>query len=967
MVAAAGSRNRRIPWPALFVLGAGVALLAVALLLALRPKPGATVADAREQLARGQVDQAVDVLNRVLTGQPENTRALLLRARCQLAYEPPDYEAARRDFRRVLELEPGHPPARLGLVRVDLEALTARPRHEQAPDAFQEIVRSAREIAEAHPERLGPYAVIGRAHHALFTYHARQAALILEEAGGAEPVEAGVAGVLVGRFAAAETFCDEWRAREPDAGGAGLKEHLDAAREHFALAVDNLQTACGTDAGPGRPETELFLAELFLNRGELEQAIARADRAMKRPGADVARAALVRTRALDEQAEQLATAGQADDAEQLTRGNIEFLRPVLRDYPEAGDLRELLAAQYVRVGRYSDAADVADYGAEPSRRRRGRYVVALSHLRDGRYDEAVAELSRTRRAMKDDPRFHHAFGLALSGAVASDAPEQAIEQFQHVVLLRPNFLPARFHLARLYVGKSWFGRAKEQCERILESPNRPERFELQVYLLLSEVERGLRNYDEVIPRLREAARLAPTGDALLAGARLLAEPGTPDPRDAGSRADSPAESDPTYLCVRGYVYLDQKKLEPALESFKRAATLDPEYLMAYVHMANAHESAGQLDQAAEMYKEALDRNERLALPRNAALHFGLAVLYIRQKRFGPAAEHLQQALEIDDGHAASRAWLADLHLRRGELGKALNQIRTVIYAGEDRAALRFCAGLIQSLRARQSDDEIRQQIHGTARLTGAGGDVSRDDVESERRHRWDRAARQYERALRLDPNFRYFHELIPIHAMQAVRFPVAFYKMAQTCRRALQDAPPADRPRLRRQLAAACLAVGLKDKALEAARLALQLALDAEPADEAEVLRSRFVLANCLLATKQFGEARAEAARMSGAVPGFKQAYTRMVNRLALYAAAPERHPRRGVAMTLHKLAGRDLCLALLFSRSAAPWHPFARDLHSRIVRKEPGSILARQALAELYVVASRLRAALSTDYEAEE
>ncbi|MFW6107656.1 MAG: tetratricopeptide repeat protein [bacterium] len=968
MAAAARSRNRRAAsWPGLFVLAAGLALLAVVLLLALRPQPGATVAEARDRLARHQVDQAVDVLNRVLTDRPNDTRALLLRGRCHLAHDSPDYQAARRDFRRVLELAPGDPEARLGLVRVDLAALTARPRHQQAPAAFQAIIRSARDIAEAHPERLGPYAVIGRAHHALFTYHARQAALILEDAGGGASVEEAVAGVLAGRFRAAETFCDEWRAREPDAGGAGLREHLDAAREHFALALDNLETACGTEDGPGRPEAELFLAELFLCRGELEQAVARADRAMKRPGADVARAAAVRARAVDEQAEQLAAAGQADDAERLTRRNIEFLQPVLRENPDAGDLRELLAAQYVRLGRYDEAADVADYRADPARRRRGRYVLALSHLGEGRYDAAAAELSRIRSLMEDDPRFDYAFGLALSGAVASNAPEQAIEQFQHVVLLRPGFLPARFHLARLYVRKGWFGRAKEQCERILDTPNRPQRFELQVCLLLSEVERGLRNYDEVIPWLRQAAGLAPTGDALLAAARLLAEPGTAGPGDAGSRADSPTENDPSYLCLRGYVSLDQKKLGPALENFKRAATLDPEYLMAYVHMANAHESAGQLDQAVEVYKEALNRNERLVLAPNAALHFGLAVLSLKQERLGPAATHLQQALEIDDGHAASRVWLADLHLRRGELEAALNQVRTVIYAGEDRADLRFAVALIQSLRARQSDDEIRQQIRGSARLTGGRRDVSGDDIESERRHRWDRAARQYERALRLDPDFRYFHELVPIHAMQAVRYPVAFHKMAQTCRRALRDAPSSARPRLRRQLAAACLAVGLKEKAIEAARLAVQLAQDADPVDEADVLRSRFVLANCLLGAKQFGEARAEAGRLNGAVPGFKQAYTRMVHRLALYAAAPERHPRRGVAMTLHKLAGRDLSLALLFSRSGAPWHPFARDLYGRIVRKEPGAILPRQFLAELYVVASRLRAAVGDEEAAAE
>ncbi len=953
MTAAARNRTGRRPlWSALLLVAAGAALLALVVALSMRPPRRPTIADANRHLAQREIDQAIQVLNQMLTYEPDRIDALLLRGDSHLRQQPPDHDAARRDFNRVLELEPDSPNARLGLLHIEFDVLNELPRARQQNAAFREIAQSALDIAEEHPGMGRPLGLAGRAKHALFRYHARQVVLIVEELAGAEAPDEVLTGLMSGQFEPAEAFYDSWIKREPRVAELGLAEHLATAKLNFHRTISHLEQAGDIDIRKGDPQSELFLATLLLEQGALAEAIERADRAQRMPGCDIAQAALVRSRAMAAQAEQFEEAGQSEEAESVRNRAIALLSPILSDRPDAEDVRDFLVAQHLRLGDYRAAANLGPARHDPVAR---HLAVALPYMGDGQYSRAIEELSLVTSRRTNVERFQHISGLTMSEGVGIEAAKRGIEHFRQAIRARPNFVPARIHLARLYLNTGYYSISREQCLSVLAISNRPSNLDPRMYLILAESERGLGNYDKVIPWLNEALHSSDSGQALIREARLLVQLG---PIDQAVVPDSqlPPATHPTDARVRGHVYLSEGDLANAERSFRRATALDPECLMSFVHLAEAFRADGQLDQAEEYYLTALDRGERFMLPDNAAVHFGLGALYLQKEQNADAREHLEQALEIDEDHHAARIALVGLLIREDDYETALDQLRTLEYSREERADVIFLIALLHSVRARQPDYVLRRYIESIREYEG---DIGRDDIRDERHRRIARAARKYELALRRDPRFRYIRELSLIRAKLGIRSTPEFDKMTTACRRAVEDAGSHDRAVLLRRLAVAYLATGDAENAVRALQSAYEDVRAAEHPDISEDLRIRFTMANALLSARQTREARAIIAEMRAAAPVGVQAYVETVNRLLPpYSVHLDSFHQTLDTALLHEQTWRDQSVALLLARANPFWLSAAEQLYARMVRRTPGDISARQALAELHVVQARLRSA---------
>ena len=55
----------------------------------------------------------------------------------------------------------------------------------------------------------------------------------------------------------------------------------------------------------------------------------------------------------------------------------------------------------------------------------------------------------------------------------------------------------------------------------------------------------------------------------------------------------------------GNILQEQDKLDPAIEAYKKAVTIKPDYPEAYNNMGNAFQEQGKLDAAIEAYKKAV--------------------------------------------------------------------------------------------------------------------------------------------------------------------------------------------------------------------------------------------------------------------------------------------------------------------------------------------------------------------------
>jgi len=941
------ARGRFSLWSAAGILAIGVGLLGYVLVMMLQPKPPATLQRARDQAERRLYFKAIGTLTELLDAEPKHLDARLLRARCRLKTR--EFDAAREDFEQALADQPGLPVARLGLAEVMW--------HRNQYDPAKAL---AEEVAREHPSLPGPYAVIGKIEFARFQEQARECVQLLEDDPNNPLTVAAATEIRLGRFESTEAYWQRWHAREPgNATLQKLRQHLDAAKEHFDSAVANLRKGCGLAPeidGPGEPETRLLLAAVLLESGRFDEAEEAVAQALKQPGVDRVQATIIQAQVLSDRADQMMNqAAAADDAALRERANaltnqaIALLEALLEDYPQAVRARDKLVAHYVRALRFEDANRLVSQKRGGSRDPMAHYVRAIVHLARREYEEAASELLMVQNEMRGQAQYHFSLGLAYyRGGGPQAAVELATSEFRAVVHLLPHFVPARFRLARLYLRQGAYEDVREQCERILEVPGRSAQLNAPVYLMLSEALQGLNDFAPALRWLDHAYQAIGDSpkDPLIAQWYAVIEQGKEDQVLANldeAQANLKAPRDrAAFECIRGYAYLKKGLREKAFDAFNKALMLDQTYIMAYVHLANAHETYNELDQAMRAYERGNKMLADLRLPKNAALHFGMALVYLKQDRPLDARRQLDEVLEIDPNHTAARLRLAALELQERRFDNALREVALVIRR-RDSAEARFLAGLIHSAAARRPDADLRAEIEtrrlGTPGMRGVP--VTEDDLAAARRLSWDEAVKHYERAITLDPRFRFSYEAGLIYAMQG-----RFDPMVAVYRRALKSAPPAARRQLQRHLATALCANGSYRDAVEAAREALKPLPQAARPDPNERLRNRFTLINALIAGGDFAEARAEVGRTSGTLTGFRKAYLEMIERL---------DASRGDGRALNETVGRELNLALLFSRAGVAWLPQAELTYNRLLAADPKNIIAMRYLSDLYIVTQRL------------
>lgn len=986
-------------WLAGTVLLFAAVVLVYVIVLALQPEPGTTVEAAVQEMQRRSFHAAIDILTKVIRREPASTEALLVRGTCYAKTR--QLTKARQDFDQALKLEPGLPAARLGLADILCRE-----------DDYDAALAAARDVAKAQPRLCAPYAVIGKAHYRLFERAARQCIALLEERPKEPLTTRAVTEIRQGRFGPAEQCLTHWKDKAPgDEKLAEFEAKLHEARTHFASTLDALKIGSGQTAerpGTGDPDTWLLLAAILLEQGEHQQALRTAERALALAGVDRVQATKIKAEVLSQRAARLVREGVKENnpqklrrADQANREAIELLEKLVRTNPDAASVRDKLAMHYIRAGRFDDADLQALHNVKQSHSTMGHYVRGIVHLSKGEYEKAASEFLTVRGEMENEPRFHFSLGLAYyRRGGASARPALAATQFRRVILLMPNFVPARLRLAELYLYDGWYQEALEQCESVLAIPGRAARTDAQVYLLRSEAHRGLSQLDEARLWMRRAVEAAHSEGALIDQVRLMLELGMANEVLSEYELRRLKERDtPVYACIRGLALAKKGRPEEAIQNFEKAIRLDTQYVMAYVYLASVYESQGRLDKAVKEYQrgrkmlaglapaarefnrynrnlddkvdktefkgdpqrfEKLDTNgdgiyTRDEIPIDPSLHFGIARLQILQGRFDLAKPQLKTVLNLDEKHVPARLRLATLALRERDYRSALQQATFVIRFCKETPEAHFLAGVIHSAVARRPAAEIRAAIQKRREKDSvmAGIKVTDQDIAAERRVAWDAAVRSYERAIEIAPGFRLSYEVALVYAMQE-----EFDKMASVYLRALRISPPAAKPQLQRQLAIAYLCSGDLDKAVKSAQGALDGSLLVTRPDPKEVLRNRIVLVNCLVGIGDFLRARAEVNRASGELPEFRRAYFWMINRLDALKRNAHLHQTPTVAAAMHRGVAKRLSLAFLFSRSGVVWLPYARELYQGLLRKDSENVVAMRLLGDLCIVLSRLRRA---------
>jgi arylsulfatase A-like enzyme/Tfp pilus assembly protein PilF len=123
----------------------------------------------------------------------------------------------------------------------------------------------------------------------------------------------------------------------------------------------------------------------------------------------------------------------------------------------------------------------------------------------------------------------------------------------------------------------------------------------------------------------------------------------------------------------GNEYSRRREFSQALDCYKRALALKPDYDLAVFNMANVYRTLGRDDDALEGYRRLLALD-----PKNAQAHQEVAQVMVDQGKLQEARKELNHALELEPAMAAARNTLGALRLKQGDPSGGAREIQAAL-------------------------------------------------------------------------------------------------------------------------------------------------------------------------------------------------------------------------------------------------------------------------------------------------
>ncbi len=113
----------------------------------------------------------------------------------------------------------------------------------------------------------------------------------------------------------------------------------------------------------------------------------------------------------------------------------------------------------------------------------------------------------------------------------------------------------------------------------------------------------------------------------------------------------------------GLLFLKKNLIKEAIEQFKLALEIDPNYHEVYANLGRALLIAGAYDEAVDYMREAVEN-----VPNYADLQNYIGVAYLYQEKFPEAIQHLSAAIRLNENYIGAHYYLGVAHL-----AEAVNQ------------------------------------------------------------------------------------------------------------------------------------------------------------------------------------------------------------------------------------------------------------------------------------------------------
>jgi arylsulfatase A-like enzyme/Tfp pilus assembly protein PilF len=217
-----------------------------------------------------------------------------------------------------------------------------------------------------------------------------------------------------------------------------------------------------------------------------------------------------------------------------------------------------------------------------------------------------------------------------------------------------------------------------------------------------------------------------------------------------ARLNKVVSQDPHILdawVMLGNEYSRKREYHTALEHYKRALAINPDYDLATINLAQAYRALGDYRAALLGFERYLQRD-----PKNALVRYQMGELYMDLEQYDQAEGAFRHALSDDTRVAAARNALGVVALKRGDLQRAEQEIRQALAEKEDVKLAHFNLALIAEQRGdwTKAAAEYQKEIDMHADAYKAAFNLARL-----REQLGDRAGQEaaYRQALALNPRF----------------------------------------------------------------------------------------------------------------------------------------------------------------------------------------------------------------------
>jgi arylsulfatase A-like enzyme/Tfp pilus assembly protein PilF len=144
----------------------------------------------------------------------------------------------------------------------------------------------------------------------------------------------------------------------------------------------------------------------------------------------------------------------------------------------------------------------------------------------------------------------------------------------------------------------------------------------------------------------------------------------------------------------GNVHYRYRKYEEAIEYFKKALELKPDYDLPVINMANAYRRLGRDDAALAGYEHYLTID-----PKNANVRYQVGEIYMDRGDVARAEQNFRQALEIDPREASAMNAIGVIAFNHGDLGTAEREVRAALEIKKDVRLAHYNLALIAEERS----------------------------------------------------------------------------------------------------------------------------------------------------------------------------------------------------------------------------------------------------------------------------